>query len=60
MKKLSKDEMDKIIKESYKTLISIKPKNGGQPSADEPDERKENLKKKYAKFTSQLLISGGG
>jgi hypothetical protein len=54
--------MDKVIKESYKTLISIKPKNGAQqPSADDAnDERKENLKKKYAKFTSQLLLSGGG
>ena len=53
MKKLSKEEMDKVIKESYKTLISIKSKNqGGPPNSDEADERKENLKKKYAKFTS--------
>lgn len=55
-----------MIKESYKTLISLKTNRGatsGAPNTDdEPNEKKENLKKKYAKFTSQLLLqqNGGG
>ena len=55
-----------MVKESYKTLISLKTHRGGNTGAtnldDEPNEKKENLKKKYAKFTSQLLLqqNGGG
>jgi len=49
-----------VVKESYKTLISLKTHRGGNTGAtnpdDEPNEKKENLKKKYAKFTSQLLL----
>lgn len=53
--RLSKEEFEKVIKESYRTLISFKakPKKGQQD--DEDLERKENLKKKYAKFTTQVL-----
>jgi hypothetical protein len=53
--------LDKVVKESYKTLISLKTNRGvantGAPNTDdEPNDKKENLKKKYAKFTSQLLL----
>ena len=65
MQRLSQEELEKVLKESYKTLISLKTKrgnNGGPNADDEPNEKKENLKKKYAKFTSQLLLqqNGGG
>ena len=66
MQKLSQEELEKVVKESYKTLISLKTNRGGNTGAantdDEPNENKENLKKKYAKFTSQLLLqqNGGG
>jgi hypothetical protein len=61
MQKLSLEELDKVVKESYKTLISLKTNRGvantGAPNTDdEPNDKKENLKKKYAKFTSQLLL----
>ena len=54
---ISKEEFEKIIKESYRTLISVraKPKKGQAKASmddDEHAERKENLKKKYAKFTT--------
>ncbi len=43
-----------MIKESYKTLISLKTTrgDGAVNTDDEPNDKKENLKKKYAKFTS--------
>ena len=53
--RLSKEEFDKVIKESYRTLISFKAKPKKGQWDDEDLERKENLKKKYAKFTTQVL-----
>lgn len=53
--RLSKEEFDKVIKESYRTLISFKAKPKKGQLDDEDLERKENLKKKYAKFTTQVL-----
>jgi len=50
--RLSKDDLDKILRDSYKTtIISSKPTKQGQ-KGDEEEERRENLKKKYAKFTT--------
>ena len=59
--RLSKEEFERVMRESYRTLISFRAKTKkGQAvksSTQEDDEieRKENLKKKYAKFTAQVL-----
>ncbi len=53
MTKLPKEELERVLKESYRTLISIKnkKKGGKRNPADEDNDKKENLKKKYARFT---------
>lgn len=63
-KKLNEEELDKVIKDSYKTLISLRnrlPNNTKdllhQNASVETsvESKKENLKKKYAKFTKLLF-----
>ena len=48
--KLNQIELDQVIKDSYRTLINIK-----QPGKESPDIKQENLKTKYAKFTTEEL-----
>ena len=57
--KLSQEELDKVIKDSYRTLISIRKKGDNQGNADNGDDtevKKENLKSKYSRFTKLLNV----
>lgn len=66
--KLPKEDLERVLKESYRTLISIKNSKKTQKQKrtlktaftdeDEDEAKMENLKKKYAKFT-QMLAYGG-
>jgi hypothetical protein len=52
--RLSKEDLDKVLKDSYRTLVTLKAKGKKVVDDDEEEGKKENLRKKYAKFTQIL------